>query len=106
TGDFAIYLSTEGSNDRWTVQHACDCERVDSELLVRDSVKYDETVTFFLATLHGDVGDRLFLSIPEQPGVAESAEHTYVLRADLSLRITLTRRGLFGRRGVKVKEIP
>ncbi len=105
-GDFAIYLSTEGSNDRWTIQHARECERVDSELLVRDSVVFDETVTFFLGTFQGDLGDRIFLSVPEQPGVAEEADRVFVLQGDLTLRITLTNRGLLGRRrGVKIKEI-
>jgi hypothetical protein len=107
TGDFAIYLATEGSNDRWTVQHARECERVDRELLVRDSVVFDETVTFFLGALRGDLGDRLFLFVPEQPAVGEEAERVFVLQADLALRITLTNRGLLGRRrGVKIKEIP
>ena len=106
-GDFAMYLSTEGSNDRWTVQHARDCERVDSELLVRDSVNFDETVTFFLGEFHGDVGDRLFLSVPEQPGVSEEFERVFVLQDDLSLRITIANRGLLGRRrSVKIKELP
>jgi hypothetical protein len=76
-------------------------------VLVRDTVKFDETVTFFLATFRGDLGDRLFLSVPEQPAVGEGAERTFVLREDLSLRITIANRGLFGqRRGVKIKEIP
>lgn len=106
SGEFALYLATEGSNDRWDIQHAHECERVDSELLVRQHVNFDETITIFVATLHGRLGDRLFLAVPSQPAVTEEFERVFVLQDNLSLRLTLTTRGLFGkRRLVKAKEL-
>lgn len=106
TGEFALYLATEGSNDRWDVQHAAECERVDSELLVRQNLNVDETITIFVAKLHGRLGDRLFLAVPGQPAVTEEFERVYVLQDDLALRLTLSNRGMFGkRRAVKAKEI-
>lgn len=106
SGEFALYLATEGSNDRWDVQHAAECERVDSELLVRQNLNFDETITLFVAKLHGRIGDRLFLAVPGQPAVTEEFERVYVLQDNLSLRLTLTNRGVFGkRRAVKAKEL-
>ena len=106
SGEFALYLATEGSNDRWDIQHAQQCERVDSELLVRQNLNLDETITIFAAGLQGRLGDRLFLAVPSQPAITEEFERVYVLQSDLALRLTLTNRGLFGkRRMVKAKEI-
>ncbi len=106
-GEFALYLTTEGSNDRWEIKHAHQCERVDSEMLVRDTVSKGEEVLLFSGQLYGRVGDRLFLSVPPQAAVAEETDCVFVLQADLALRISLTNRGLLGRRrGLKIKEIP
>ncbi len=106
SGEFALYLATEGSNDRWDIQHAVECERVDSELLIRQNLNFDETITIFTAKLHGRIGDRLFLAVPGQPAVTEEFERVYVLQDNLSLKLTLTNRGVFGkRRAVKAKEL-
>lgn len=106
-GEFAMYLTTEGSNDRWDVKHAHQCERVDSEMLIRDTVIEGEQVLLFAASLHGHIGDRLFLSIPSQSAVPDETDEVYVLQSDLALRVVLTNRGVFGRRrGIKIKEIP
>lgn len=106
SGEFALYLATEGSNDRWDIQHAELCERVDSELLVRQNLNFDETITIFVATLQGRLGDRLFLAVPSQPAVTEEFERVFVMQDNLSLRLTLTNRGILGkRRSVRAKEL-
>ncbi len=106
-GEFALYLTTEGSSDRWEVKHAHQCERVDSEMLIRDTLARGESIMLFAAALYGHVGDRLFLSVPPQAAVTEEIDRVFVLQADLALRITVTDRGLLGRRrGVKIREIP
>lgn len=106
SGEFALYLATEGSNDRWDIQHAQVCERVDSELLIKQNLNFDETITIFIATLQGRIGDRLFLAVPGQPAVTEEFERVFVLQDSLSLRLTLTSRGLFGkRRAVRAREL-
>lgn len=105
-GEFALYLTTEGSNDRWEVEHAHLCERVDSEMLIRDTLVRGEKIMLFTGSLCGHVGDRLFLSVPVQAAVSEETDRAFVLQADLALRVTLINRGILGRRrSVKIKEV-
>jgi len=105
-GEFAIYITIEGSGDRWEVKHAHQCERVDSEMLVRDTLTEGEQVLMFAGALYGHVGDRVFVSVPSQAAVTEALDHVSVLQGDLALRITLVNRGLLGRRrGLKIREM-
>lgn len=105
SGDFVLFLGAENLNDQWDVERAGECDYVDGELLVRDHLPESKTITLYSGVFHGHLGDRVFLTIPEQPGVDEEIDQVFVLQDDLNLKMTLSNRGFFGKRRVKVRKL-
>jgi len=103
-GEFILYLGAESHDDDWTAPASGGQRFVDGELLVRRTIAPGDTVTLYESTLYGALGDRLFLSIPEQAAVDVEVDRVFVLDDDLFLRLCLTKRGLLGgRRSVKIR---
>jgi len=44
------------------------------------------------------MGDRLFITVPEQDGIDAPAEKVYVLHADTDIKLRLTQSGIFSKR--------
>jgi len=98
SGDFHLRLVAEGDNDTWKNFDGEECELRDAEVTIHKRLLPGESILFFDAILRAHIGDRLFVNAPEQPGVEVSAEKVYVLDTDTDIRLTLTRKGLFGKR--------
>ena len=98
SGDFLVRLVAEGDNDTWKNFDGVECELSDAEITIQKRLGPGESISLFDGTLRAHVGDRLFLTAPEQLGVDVATEKVYVLDGDLDIRLTLAERGLFGKR--------
>lgn len=98
SGDFYVRLVAEGDNDTWKNFDGEECELRDAEVTIHKRIAPGESISLFDGTLRAHVGDRLFVTAPEQPGVEVAAEKVYVLDTDTEIRLRLTRKGLFGKR--------
>lgn len=98
SGDFHVRLVAEGDNDIWKNFDGEECDLRDAEVTIQKRLLPGESVLLFDGILRAHVGDRLFVNAPAQPGVEVAAEKVYVLDTDTEIRLTLTRRGLFGKR--------
>ncbi len=98
SGDFHLRLLAEGDNDKWKNFEGDPCELRDAMVTIEGHVDPGEVVPLFNRTLHGDVGDRLFVTVPEQDGVDVPTEKVYVLHADTGIKLLLTQSGIFKKR--------
>ncbi len=98
SGDFHLRLVAEGDNDTWKNFDGEECELRDAEVTIHKRLLPGESILLFDGILRAHIGDRLFVNAPAQPGVEVAAEKVYVLDTDTDIRLTLTRRGLFGKR--------
>lgn len=98
SGDFHVRLVAEGDNDTWKNFDGEECELRDAEVTIHKRLAPGESTSLFDGILRAHLGDRLFINVPEQPGVELAAEKVYVLDTDTEIRLRLTRRGLFGKR--------
>ncbi len=98
TGDFHLRLLAEGDNDTWKNFDGMECNLHDAELMVRGHLAPGEVLSLFHGTLHAHVGDRLFVTVPEQEGIDVPAEKVYVLDADADIKLLLTQSGFFSKR--------
>ena len=97
-GDFHLRLLAEGDNDTWKDFDGMECNLRDAELMVQGRLAPGEVLSLFDGTLHAHVGDRLFVTVPEQEGIDVPAEKVYVLDADTGIKLLLTQSGFFSKR--------
>ena len=97
-GDFHLRLLAEGNNDTWKNFDGMACNLRDAELIVQGHLVPGEVLSLFNGTLHALVGDRLFVTVPEQDGIDVPAEKVYVLNADTDIKLLLTQSGFFSKR--------
>lgn len=98
TGGFHLRLLAEGDNDTWKNFEGIECNLHDAEVTVQGHLVPGEVRSLFNGTLLARVGDRLFITVPEQDGIDAPAEKVYVLHADTDIKLLLTQRGFFSKR--------
>ena len=74
------------------------CNLRDAELIVQGHLVPGEVLSLFNGSLHAHIGDRLFVTVPEQDGIDVPAEKVYVLHADTGIKLLLTQSGIFSKR--------
>ena len=97
-GDFHLRLLAEGNNDKWKNFDGVECNLRDAELIVQGHLVPGEVLSLFNGSLHAHIGDRLFVTVPEQDGIDVPAEKVYVLHADTGIKLLLTQSGIFSKR--------
>ena len=97
-GNFHLRLLAEGDNDKWKDFDGMECNLRDAELMVQGHLAPGEVLSLFNGTLHAHVGDRLFVTVPQQEGIDVPAEKVYVLDADTGIKLLLTQSGFFSKR--------
>lgn len=98
SGNFYLRLLAEGDNDKWKNFEGTPCSLRDAMLTVQGHISPGEVLPLFNGTLHGHVGDRLFVTVPRQDGIDVSVEKVYVLHDDTGIKLLLKRSGIFNRR--------
>ncbi len=98
SGDFHLRLLAEGDNDKWKNFDGKPCDLRDAMVTVQGHVGPGEVVPLFNRTLHGHLGDRLFVTVPQQEGIDVPVEKVYVLHADTGIKLLLTQSGIFKKR--------
>ena len=98
SGDFHLRLLAEGDNDKWKNFEGTPCDLRDAMVTVQGHLSPGKVIPLFNGTLHGQVGDRLFVTVPRQDGIDVPAEKVYVLHADTGIKLLLTRSGIFTKR--------
>lgn len=98
TGGFHLRLLAEGDNDTWKNFEGIECNLHDAEVTVQGHLVPGEVRSLFNGTLQAHVGDRLFITVPEQDGIDAPAEKVYVLHSDTDIKLLLTQSGFFSKR--------
>ena len=97
-GGFHLRLLAEGDNDTWKNFEGIECSLHDAEVTIQGHLVPGEVRSLFNGTLQAHVGDRLFITVPEQDGIDAPAEKVYVLDADADIKLLLTQSGFFSKR--------
>lgn len=98
SGDFQLLLEAEGDRDVWESFDGTQCDFHDSEIRVQGRLAPGDILPLFTGILHAKLGDRLFVTVPEQQGIDRLTERVYVLDSDADLRLTIVEGGVFGKR--------
>ena len=98
SGDFQMSLEAEGDRDLWESFEGTHCDFQDSEIYVTGQLHPGDVISLFKGTLHAKLGDRLFVTVPEQDGIDRLTERVYVLDSDAHLRLTIVEGGMFSKR--------
>lgn len=93
-GEFKVLMLAEGKDDVWRDFKADTCAVEDHELTIKSHLAPGATKPFFTGSLQAKLGDRLFVTVPRQPGLEEPAEGVFVLDTDADLKLTLTESGI------------
>ncbi|MDK1021529.1 MAG: hypothetical protein QGD90_07820 [Candidatus Hydrogenedentes bacterium] len=98
SGDFHLRLLAEGDNDKWKNFEGTACDLRDATVTIQGHLSPGEVIPLFNGILHGNVGDRLFVTVPQQDGIDVPIEKVYVLHADTGIKLLLTQSGIFKKR--------
>lgn len=90
SGEFEMHLLAEGRDDIWKNFKADECAVDDHELMVKSYLAPGQSLPIFSGSLEAKLGDRLFVTIPKQPGIDQPSEKVFVIDDDTDLKLTMT----------------
>ncbi len=94
-GKFHLRLLAEGDNDTWKNFEGIECSLHEAEVTIQAQLMPGQVHSLFNGTLQARVGDRIFVTVPQQEGIDAPAEKVYVLDADTNIKLLLTQSGFF-----------
>lgn len=97
SGELLLELSTETSDARLV---SSDGAREECPRVFHFEIYPGQTRTVFDGTIRVHEGERLYLTLPEQPALRTATEQAIVLQSDLHANLTLTKGGIFGTKNV------